>query len=174
MTRRMLALAAVSLAAVMVLAGCSSSEPEKPGRDNHSGTPGPQNTGISEVTTSWLSAVYSWQPVTDRSPTDALIRARQWATGTLADPNPPRVRTRANPEWQAWATSGDVITATIDQLEVIKLTPVTATASARVSQVALHEDGDSTPLPKLKVTVSLKQLESGHWKVADYRELPAN
>lgn len=172
MTRR--TLAALALTIMVVLAGCSSPDPDPGnGADDHTGTPGPQNSVLADVVTSWLTAVYSWQPGSDRSPTDALIRARQWATGTLADPDPPRVSTRPDPQWQAWRSSGDVVTATIDDLDVIKQSPITATASARVSQIALHTDGDSTPLPKLTVTVSLKQLESGDWKVTDYRELPA-
>lgn len=174
-TRTTRAVAAVALILLMVLTGCSSSpeQPDAPGVDDHTQAPGPQDSVIADVATSWLTAVYSWQPAADRSPTDALIRARRWATGPLADPNPPRVSTRPDPQWEAWRSSGDVITATIDDLDVIS-TGMTATTSARVSQVAMHADGDSSPIPRLKVTVSLKKLESGHWKVTDYRALPAN
>lgn len=170
----------VTLTAVLAT-GCTGDENadrqnSHSGRDVHSTAPGPQPTDQDpgQVATAWLQIVYAWEPVTDTSPTDALIRARALATGTLAAEQPPTATVRNTlPQWSAWRSSGDIITATVADPDVTTVDDTNAVVRATVTQTVLHSDGDTTPWEKLEVTVTLQKTLAGLWKVSDSRQVPA-
>ncbi|MFZ2512748.1 MAG: hypothetical protein WAW85_16840 [Gordonia sp. (in: high G+C Gram-positive bacteria)] len=168
-------LAVLALLAIGLSAACGSPDEGLSGHDDHTGVPGPETVTPEQVSERWLSTVYSWRPVTDSSPTDALVRGRDLATGVLAEPNPPRVSLAnpAWPQWDSWRAGKDIITARVSAVSTQPIGSHTAQVSALVEQTVLHTDGESTPLQTLEVTVTVLQLESGLWRVSDYRSVPA-
>ncbi len=116
-----------------------------------------------------LSAIFSWEPVTDDSPTDALRRAAPHLTGdALRSAQAPDARgVRTSAEWAGWRASGDLITARVDSAQATITSPGKAFGRATVTQTVLHLDGGSTPYSSFTVTAQLRQVE-GTWKLATY------
>ncbi|ACY24052.1 hypothetical protein Gbro_4939 (plasmid) [Gordonia bronchialis DSM 43247] len=165
-----------SLAAVLiVLAGCGgdveeSGEHAGDVHEHYSSAPGLiDRDEPAGVLTAALAAIYSWEPVTDTSPTDGLRRAAPFLTGdALASAqSPPASGVRVSADWAAWRSSGDLITARVDEPRISRIGPTTVLGQARVVQTVLAIDGASTPLDTFTATTRLK-LTDGHWKVATY------
>lgn len=164
---------------LMVVVGCTADGGDRDGshsHDDHSHELGPDMASPAEdVAAAWLQTIYAWEPVSDESPTDALIRGRKWAAGALADPGPVVGEVRSTvPEWDAWRRSKDTLSASVSNIDVVAVTAHRAVVTAVVTQSVLHSDGDLTPFDKLDVTVTLEKSDQNQWKVLDYRQLPSS
>jgi Mce-associated membrane protein len=162
--------------AVLGLAACSSTHddeqphPEHDHGEHYTSPPGVVDaTAPAAALTRALSAIFSWEPVTDTSPTDALRRATPHLTGdALRSAQTPEARSvRTSPEWAGWRTSGDLITARVDSAQATITGPGEAFGRATISQSVLHLGGGSTPYRSFTVTAQLRQIE-GNWKLATY------
>ena len=162
--------AATALAVVLTLAtaaACSESDPPTAHDDYGTVTPGVPDAGsVDQVFTQALSTIYSWQPTSDRSPTDALIRAKGFLTGDALRAAESDGVVRPSAEWGAWARSGDVVTVAIANAHTIDRVGGAATGSAVVTQTVLHRDGSTTPYATFTVTAELR--DQGGWKLATY------
>lgn len=116
-----------------------------------------------------LPAIFSWEPVTDDSPTDALRRAIPHLTGeALKSAQTPAARgVRSSAEWAGWRASGDLITARVTDAQATIFRPGTAFGRAVITQTVLHLNGGSTPYRTFTVTAHLRQVQ-GTWKLATY------
>ena len=167
---------ALCLAIVFLVAGCGSdSSPSAPPAQSHthdedySGTPGPADADQpAGVLTTALGTMFSWEPVTDTSPTDALRRAQSQLSGAaLASARSTADVVKGSADWQAWRTSGDLITARVDDARAVITDPTHAVGNATVTQTLLHLDGGSTPYRKFTATAQLVRTRAG-WTVATY------
>ena len=63
-----------------------------------------------------LSVAFTWYPATDRSPTDAYARARNWFTESLAESLLGDVHTERGPgaQWGQWASDNAKIVADVN------------------------------------------------------------
>lgn len=179
MTRTAATTFAVAMLTVLALLGitaCGSSDDEHTHADHHehgehyTSPPGIVDADApSGALTRALSAIYSWEPVTDDSPTEALRRAAPHLTGdalrSAQAPDASGVRTSA--EWAGWRTSGDLITARVTDAQATLTSPGKAFGRANVTQTVLHVNGGSTPYRSFTVTAQLRQVE-GTWKLATY------
>jgi Mce-associated membrane protein len=179
---------AITLGAALVLlywavlgqAACSSNsnddEHHRPNHDHvehYSTPPGLPTAGAPEgALTSVLSTMFSWEPVTDVSPTDAWRRAAPRLTGhALASAHSPdAAAVRPSAEWGRWRSSGDLITARVQNPQATITGPGTAFGRATITQTVLHQGGGSTPYRSFTVTAQLRQVE-GIWKLATYPDI---
>jgi Mce-associated membrane protein len=115
--------------------------------------------------------MFSWEPVTDDSPTDALRRATPHLTGeALKSAQTPDARgVHSSAEWAGWRASGDLITARVSDAQATVAGPGRAFGHATVTQTVLHLNGGSTPYRSFTVNAQLRQDE-GVWKLATYPE----
>lgn len=175
-SRSTTALAAViAVMALLGIAACGSGGDDGHTHDHEHGEHYTAPPGIvdaqapSGALTRALSAIYSWEPVTDDSPTEALRRAAPHLTGdalrSAQAPDASGVRTSA--EWAGWRTSGDLITARVTDAQATLTSPGKAFGRATVTQTVLHLNGGSTPYSSFSVTAQLRQVE-GTWKLATY------
>ena len=162
--------AATSLVIALALAtaaACGDSDAPAAHDDYGTVTPGVPAAGSAEqVFTQALSTIYSWQPSTDRSPTDALLRAKSLLTGDALRAAEATGAVRPSAQWGAWARSGDVVTVAVSAARTIARTDTTATGTAVLTQTVLHQDGSATPLATFTVTADLR--DDGGWKLATY------
>lgn len=176
---RLLTVLATAVALIMAIAGCTStstdSEPSATDHDHlhehYSAPPGLPTGETATALTTALSAMFSWEPVTDDSPTDALRRATPHLTGeALKSAQAPAVRgVRSSAEWAGWRASGDLITARVSDAQAAITGPGKAFGRASVTQTVLHLNGGSTPYRSFTVTVQLRQ-DKDVWKLAAYPE----
>lgn len=169
------AVAVVTVLALLGITACGSGDDHPPHTDHEHGEHYTAPPGLvdadapSGALTKALAAIFSWEPVTDDSPTEALRRAAPHLTGdalrSAQAPNASRVRTSA--EWAGWRASGDLITARVDSAQATITSPGTAFGRATVTQTVLHLNGGSTPYRSFTVTAQLRQVE-GNWKLATY------
>lgn len=173
--------AAASIAAILVVmliaVGCGSdgqtgSTPSTAHQhdEDYSGTPGLADAAApTGVLTTALTTIFSWEPVTDTSPTDALGRSATQLTGAAAasarDGN--RAQLRTSVEWTAWHDAGDLITARVEGAQATMLGPTKAIGRATVTQTVLHLDGGSTPYQRFTAAAELVRTADG-WKLATY------
>lgn len=170
--RHLLAVFAIVL--IAALAGCSGTDTTDPahGHDDHgehySSPPGlPDRAEPIGVFTTTVTTMFSWQPATDTSPTDALRRTRATLTGqALASADSPAT-VRPSAQWGAWKHSLDVITARVDNASAVLISPQKASAHGTVTQTVLGIDATVTSYRKFTVTAELVHID-GHWKVATY------
>ena len=158
------------MVAVAAIACGTSNTDTVPRHDDDYGTvvPGVPDRGSAEsILTQTLSTIYSWQPGSDRSPTDALIRAKQFLTGAALSAAEVTSTVRASAEWGAWDRSGDVITAVVTRAQAIPRANGEAIGTAVVMQTVMHRDGGTTPYRTFTATTELRQ-EDGNWKLATY------
>jgi len=111
--------------------------------------------------------MFSWEPVTDTSPTDALRRTSDQLTGAALRSAQSTTRVRTSAEWQAWRAAGDLLTARVDGTQVTPITSDKAMGRATVTQTVLHLDGGSTPYQRFTATAQLVRTGTG-WKLATY------
>lgn len=172
---------AASIAAILVVmliaAGCSSDDqtgtPPNTAHqhdEDYSGTPGLADAAApTGVLNTALTTIFSWEPVTDTSPTDALQRSAPQLTGAAAasarDGNRAQIRTSV--EWTAWHDAGDLITARVEGAQATLLNPDKAVGRATVTQTVLHLDGGSTPYQRFTAAAELVRTADG-WKLATY------
>lgn len=178
--RALCALVAVT-ALLSGAAACSSGGDDQHGAppahshsdEDYHGTPGlPDAHGPTGVLTTALGQMFSWEPVTDAGPTDALIRTKPMLAGAaLASANAPaHPQVRMSAEWASWRASSDLVTARVDSAQATTITPDKAMGRATVTQTVLHLDGGSTPYQRFTVTTQLVHT-SGGWKLATYPDI---
>ena len=169
------AVAVLTVLALIGITACGSGDDHPPHTEHEHGEHYTAPPGLvdadapSGALTKALAAIFSWEPVTDDSPTEALRRAAPHLTGdalrSAQAPNASGVRTSA--EWAGWRASGDLITARVDSAQATITSPGTAFGRATVTQTVLHLNGGSTPYRSFTVTAQLRQVE-GTWKLATY------
>ena len=169
------AVAVLTVLALLGITACGSGDDHPPHTEHEHGEHYTAPPGLvdadapSGALTKALAAIFSWEPVTDDSPTEALRRAAPHLTGdalrSAQAPNASGVRTSA--EWAGWRASGDLITARVDSAQATITSPGTAFGRATVTQTVLHLNGGSTPHRSFTVTAQLRQVE-GTWKLATY------
>ena len=159
---------------IAALAGCSGSDDTtEPAHDHdhgehYSSPPGlPERAEPIGVFTTTVTTMFSWQPATDTSPTDALRRTRATLTGQALDSADSTATVRPSAQWGAWKHSLDVITARVDNASAVLISPQKASAHGTVTQTVLGIDATVTSYRKFTVTAELVRID-GHWKVATY------
>ena len=157
-----------------ILAACAT-DPDQPtsptpshSEHYNSGEPGPvAATSPVGVFTSAVTTIFSWQPATDASPTDALRRARAELTGeALASANS-EATVRPSAQWQGWASAQDVVLARVDKVTAVTVTADRAVGRGTVVQTMLGVDGAITPYRTFDATADLIRVD-GTWKLATY------
>ncbi len=171
---------AIILAVMLVAAGCGSNDTGSSAPtathdhdENYSGTPGlPDADAPSGVLNTALSAIFSWEPATDTSPTDALVRSSNYLTGAAATSarEASTNTVRASAEWGAWRQAGDLVTARVEGVQATVLNPSKAVGRATVIQTVLHLDGGSTPYQRFTAAAELVRTADG-WKLATYPDI---
>ncbi|WGJ88114.1 hypothetical protein [Gordonia sp. SMJS1] len=159
---------------IAALAGCSGSDDTtEPAHDHdhgehYSSPPGlPERAEPIGVFTTTVTTMFSWQPATDTSPTDALRRTRATLTGQALDSANSSATVRPSAQWGAWKQSLDVITARVDNASAVLISPDKASARGTVIQTVLGIDATVTSFRKFTVTADLVRVD-GQWKVATY------
>ncbi|QHD88468.1 hypothetical protein GR168_23605 (plasmid) [Gordonia sp. JH63] len=159
---------------IAALAGCSGSDDTtEPAHDHdhgehYSSPPGlPERAEPIGVFTTTVTTMFSWQPATDTSPTDALRRTRATLTGQALDSANSPATVRPSAQWGAWKQSLDVITARVDNASAVLISPDKASARGTVIQTVLGIDATVTSFRKFTVTADLVRVD-GQWKVATY------
>ncbi|MEV0773643.1 hypothetical protein [Nocardia salmonicida] len=174
---RLTALAAACAATLALLTGCgdteSSDHPHPPGDAHvHIEGPTPENADAGTAATMALTAMFSWQPMSDASTGAGLARAKPWLTGTLASSAdaPPATGIRPLAEWAAWRASFDIVTAnvTVDQIDGDGDVDQQALVRATVIQTVQHTDGSATPYRVMHVAAAMDRTNNG-WRLASYR-----
>lgn len=169
-------LVVLAIVLIAALAGCSGSSDDTteptPGHDDHgehySTPPGlPDRAEPIGVFTTTVTTMFSWQPATDTSPTDALRRTRATLTGQALASADSTATVRPSAQWGAWKQSLDVVTARVDNASAVLISPQKASARGTVTQTVLGIDATVTSYRKFTVTADLVRVD-GHWKVATY------
>jgi len=171
--RHLIAVLLLTLAGVSA-AACSSTDGSTPSPESHSHEPYTAPPGVLDadgpdaVMTRALSSIYSWEPVTDTSPTDALRRTSDQLTdAALRSAQTPGAGVRASAEWSAWCQAGDLVTARVTDPHTTIVSPTKAFGHATVIQTVLHVDGGATPYQRFTANVQLAHTPGG-WKVSTY------
>lgn len=175
--RRLLLTVFALLAAVAVIAvaGCGRDDtPAAPSSgdidEHYQHTPGPADAAEpSGVLREVLGVIFSWEPVTDSSPTDALRRAAPQLSGDAlrSATAPPATGVRQSPEWGAWRSASDLIVARVDNARATLITADRALGQATITQTVLGVNGSSTLYQRLSATTQLTRVR-GQWTVSTY------
>lgn len=162
-----LAAAGVAIIVVLIFGG-GTDAPEQPGTDAGYAID-PIGTKPADVAVAVMSGVFTWQPTVQSSSWDALHSQGNQLTGAMATAaaQPPTVAPKPLPEWEAWARSGDTITAVVQPAGDAAVVGDTATVPVSISQTVQHSSGEITPYTIYNATVTLEN-ESNAWKVANY------
>lgn len=131
----------------------------------------PDNATITAATEQAFRAMFTWQPVSDNSPGDAVLRARPWLGGELADTSGRDTNVRLPADWQAWRQSGDLITATAAVTDEVSTTGTTAVRSVRVVQNVMRPTGETVPYAAFTARAELTRTDGG-WRVTAYTLVP--
>ncbi|MFE9328260.1 hypothetical protein ACIHDR_46040 [Nocardia sp. NPDC052278] len=166
-----IAATAVIMTAIISRTDSDTAESPTPAGDAGLAVHGPQPEGAGPQTAAVqaLTAMFSWQPVSDPSPGAALTRARLWLTGELAlvADSPPATGIREQPGWSAWRRSGDILTATANVDGAGEHTDLRVNLTATVTQTVLHRDGTTTTYRELRITATVLRTNHG-WRLAAY------
>ncbi|SDT92678.1 hypothetical protein [Gordonia westfalica] len=167
-------LVVLAIVLIAALAGCSSSDDTtEPAHDHdhgehYSSPPGlPDRVEPIGVFTTTVTTMFSWQPATDTSPTDALRRTRATLTGQALASADSSAAVRPSAQWGAWKQSLDVVTARVEGASAVLISPDKASARGTVIQTVLGIDATVTSFRKFTVTAELVRVD-GQWKVATY------
>ncbi|WP_435084047.1 hypothetical protein [Gordonia hongkongensis] len=167
-------LAVIAIVLIAALAGCSGSDDTtEPAHDHDHGEHYSSPPGLPErdepigVFTTTVTTMFSWQPATDTSPTDALRRTRATLTGQALDSANSSATVRPSAQWGAWKHSLDVITARVEGASAVLISPQKASTHGTVTQTVLGIDATVTSYRKFTVTAELVRID-GQWKVATY------
>jgi hypothetical protein len=176
---RVLASVAAAVGIAVIVAGCGSSpdpDPIPEGTDAHVQIDplDPASLGPQQAAQTAMNAILSWQPAFDTSKTDALTRARPWLTVPLTETlDAPQTTAQLRPdrEWEAWARSGDTLTATCTPAADTPASPEgmrTVIVDLDCRQRVLHAAGTSTlrPVETWRATVI---STPGGWRLSDFR-----
>ncbi|NKR30041.1 hypothetical protein GS966_25575 [Rhodococcus hoagii] len=171
------ALIAVVLVLVALNHQRNTSPPPNVGTDSHIDHGeydplSPEGAAPETVAGNAMSIIFGWKPADDESGWDALHRASDLVTGQLAvaAATAPTPLPRPVSEWDSWARSKDVVSAStvIPAGKSAIVSETTATVPVQISQTVLHPDGDMTPYKKMTATVELTKV-NGTWLVNTYR-----
>ncbi|MFC9999610.1 hypothetical protein [Nocardia sp. NPDC127526] len=168
-------IAVASALVVALLIGGRDTGPEDPHGhgDGEFGVLGPQPEGADPATAArgGLKATFSWQPATDVSSGQGLVRAKPWLAGQmLADASVPVTGSAVRPpaEWESWRAAGDIVTALVNIDGSSAPERGECLVTATVTQMVQHTDGTSTRWRVLKIAASMTSTEHG-WRLANYR-----
>ncbi|MGW4242941.1 hypothetical protein [Nocardia sp. NPDC004722] len=142
-----------------------------PGVDHFLGPGGPTPAGAGAQTAAEqaLTAVFTWQPVTDTSTGEGLERAKPWLTGQLlaAADTPDDSGGREIPRWASWREAADVITATAQASELTTQPDGTALVQIELTQTLLHRDGSSTRYRRMNIAATTALTPAG-WRLSAF------
>lgn len=107
-----------------------------------------------------LTAIFTWYPAADSSPTVGYQRAREWVTDALAQRMGTQATTARGPglQWEQWAAAGTQVIATDVRLECSGCPPDTDMQIQRVAtiQQAAITDGETESVtPKTVVWITM-------------------
>lgn len=166
---------------VVLLAGCGTTDtapdpiPEGTDAYVHIDPLDPRTLGPEPAAAAAMNAILSWQPATDTSKADALLRARPWLGGDLAAlvdaPDTTSSAVRPDREWDAWARSGDTLTAACATAADTPNSPDgmrTVIVDVSCRQQVLHSSGSVTPRPPETWRTTVTATPDG-WRVTDFR-----
>ncbi|GAB2554676.1 hypothetical protein [Nocardia heshunensis] len=133
------------------------------------GGPTPAEAGAQTAAEQALTAVFTWQPVTDTSTGEGLLRAKPWLTGQLlaAADTPDDPGGRAVPQWAIWRDAADVITATAQASELTTQPDGTALVQVDVVQTLLHRDGLSSRYRRMTIAATTALTPAG-WRMSAF------
>ncbi|TSD40483.1 hypothetical protein FFI94_032845 [Rhodococcus sp. KBS0724] len=119
-----------------------------------------------------LSVAFTWYPATDRSPTDAYARARNWFTEPLAASLLAGVHTERGPgaQWSQWASDNAKIVADVS-VGCSGCPPDTDTLihrAASIHQTVIVGDETTTVTPDTTVWITLTK-GGGQWLIGSIR-----
>lgn len=119
-----------------------------------------------------LTVAFTWNPATDRSPSDGYARARPWFTEALAARTIVAGRPERGPgiQWDQWASQGAKVVADVD-LGCSGCPSDSDTVVHRVatiSQTAIAGDQTEKVTPDTTVWITLTR-NSDHWLIDDIR-----
>lgn len=120
----------------------------------------PDTDAAEDTVRQALSVAFTWYPATDRSPTDAYARARNWFTESLAESLLVDVHTGRSPgaQWGQWASDNAKIVADVN-VGCSGCPPDTDSlihrvASIRQTAIVGHETTTVTPDTTVWVTLT--------------------
>lgn len=131
----------------------------------------PDSADIDATAEQALRTMFTWQPVSDTSPGDAVLRAQPWLGGQLAGASGRDTSVRPPPDWQAWKRSGDLVSATAAVIDSLSTSDTTAVRTVEVTQNVLRPTGDTARYATFTARAELARTENG-WRVTGYTVLP--
>ena len=174
-TSRPASAAAAIAAAAVVLVGCGSSDGEQHGTDDHTqiDPAAPQVLDADGTAETSMQVILSWQPTTDAGKTDALRRATPWLGGDLLEvvDRPAATGLRPDRDWEAWKSSGDVLTAACARADSTPAAPAgmrTLVIDVTCTQQVLYTTKTSTRLTPETWRTTVTRTDDG-WRLTDYR-----
>ncbi|WP_331723003.1 hypothetical protein [Nocardia sp. NBC_00511] len=142
--------------------------PPVPGSDSAFAPGGAAADTAQSAAETALTAVFTWQPVTDTSSADGLERAKPWLTGELLAAADTRGDTeRAIPQWASWRAARDVVTASPATTAVHAASGRSAQVEVQVHQTVLHPDGSATTYRQMDITATTAMTAVG-WRLAGF------
>lgn len=167
--------AAVCAIAALTLTGCSTGSGLPDGSDVHVVIDplDPQTLDADTTATTAMSTILTWQPSRDGSKSDALARARRWLGGDLATTidSGATAQVRPDPDWQGWADSKDVVTATCVRADSTSAAPEgmrTLIIDVECTQTVLHTSGRTTRITPQTWRTTITRTDNG-WRLTEYR-----
>lgn len=133
----------------------------------------PENANIDAATEQAFRTMFTWQPVSDSSPGDAVLRAQPWLGGKLAAASGRDTDVRPPSDWQAWKRSGDLVSATAAVTDTISTTGTRAVRHVAVVQSVMRPTGDTTAYATFTVRAELSHANNG-WRVTTFTVLPGD
>ncbi|NMM90379.1 hypothetical protein B2J88_39640 [Rhodococcus sp. SRB_17] len=132
----------------------------------------PDTDAAEDTVRQALSVSFTWYPATDRSPTDAYARARNWFTESLSESLLVDVHTERGPgaQWGQWASDNAKVVADVS-VGCSGCPPDTETLIHRVAsihQTAIVDDETTAVTPDTTVWVTLTK-SGDQWLVDSIR-----
>ncbi|MDI9915393.1 hypothetical protein [Rhodococcus sp. IEGM 1379] len=132
----------------------------------------PDTDAAEDTVRQALSIAFTWYLATDRSPTDAYARARNWFTDSLATSLLVDVHTERGPgaQWGQWASDNAKVVADVS-VGCSGCPPDAGTLIHRVAsihQTAIAGDETTTVTPDTTVWVTLTK-RGGQWLIDSIR-----
>lgn len=132
----------------------------------------PDSDAAEDTVRQALSVAFTWYPATDRSPTDAYVRARSWYTKSLAATLLVDVHTERGPgaQWRQWASDNAKVVADVSVgcSGCPEDTDTTINRVATIKQTAIVGASTTTVKPDTTVWVTLAR-EGDRWLIDDIR-----
>ncbi|ORM36223.1 hypothetical protein [Williamsia sp. 1135] len=131
----------------------------------------PQNADINATAEQALRTMFTWQPVSDSSPGDAVLRAQPWLGGELANASGRDTSVRPPADWPAWQRSGDLVSASAVVIASVSTTDTKAVRTVQVDQNVMRPTGDTVAYSSFTARAELTRTDNG-WRVTGYTVLP--